>query len=242
MTKPRICIQYCEIFPGKIIKLSSQDQKYLFNVLRCQAGDIISIFDGRGKNFQAEIIDDRSIQVLEEEELHTEDAFSIILCQAILKGEKMEMVIQKATELGVKKIIPFVSERSVVKETRKTERWRKIAKQASEQARRSIVPKVEDVTSFPELIKNIKNGILFWEKATNPLMQIIFEINPYEDIFLLTGPEGGFSEKEVVQAEKNNIKIASLGKRILKAETASIVSVSLVSFLVEWKFYQKNMI
>ncbi len=236
MSNPRLCIQYSEIFPGKIIELSKEDRRYIFNVLRCHRRDIISIFDGRGKSFKARIIDDRKIEVIEEEKIHTENSFSIVLCQAVLKGEKMEMVIQKATELGVKKIIPFVSERCVVKEIRKIERWRKIAKEASKQAQRSIVPEISDLIFFFELIENIKNGILFWEKAETPLIQIISEINPHEDIFLLIGPEGGFTYKEVAQAEEKKIKIASLGKRILKAETASIVSVSLVSFLVEWKF------
>lgn len=234
MSNPRLCIQYSEIFPGKIIELSKEDRRYIFNVLRSHRGDIISIFDGKGKSFKARLIDDRKIEVLEEEKLLTEDAFSLSLCQALLKGEKMEMVIQKATELGVKKIIPFVSERCVIKETRKAERWRKIAKEASEQAQRSIVPEIIDVVSFSELIKNIKNGILFWEKAKTPLIQVMSEINPHQDIFLLIGPEGGFTHKEVSQAEEKKIKIAALGKRILKAETASIVSVSLVSFLLDF--------
>ncbi|WP_353684326.1 16S rRNA (uracil(1498)-N(3))-methyltransferase [Thermodesulfovibrio sp. 3907-1M] len=242
MSNPRLCIQYSEIFPGKNIELSREDRRYIFNVLRCHRGDIISIFDGKGKSFKARIIDDISIEVLEEEKLITEDAFSLSLCQALLKGEKMEMVIQKATELGVKKIIPFVSERCVIKETRKTERWRKIAKEASEQAQRSIVPEINDVIFFSELIKKIKNGILFWEKAETPLIQIVSDINPHQDVFLLIGPEGGFTQKEVTQAAEKNIKIATLGKRILKAETASIVAVSLVSFLLEWKFTCRNVI
>lgn len=234
MSTPRLCIQYSEIFPGKLIELSKEDQKYLFNVLRCHKGDTISIFDGKGKNFQSRIVNQKTVEILWQEELHTEDAFSIVLCQALLKGEKMEIVIEKATELGVKKIIPFISKRCVVKETRKIERWRKIAKEATEQSLRSIVPEISDVIPFWDLIKSIDNGILFWERATMPLIQTI-SLDYDKEIFLLIGPEGGFTEEEVNMAEERNIKIASLGKRILKAETASIVSVALTSFLLQWK-------
>lgn len=234
MSKPRLCIQYSDIFPGKIIELSREDQRYLFNVLRCRKGESILIFDGKGKSFQAKIVGQKTLEVLEEEELYTENAFSVILCQALLKGEKMEMVIQKATELGVKRIIPFVSERCVVKETRKIERWKKIARKATEQSMRTIVPDIDDVVNFSHLIQNIDNGILFWEKATVPLIKTL-PVNCDKEIFLLVGPEGGFTEEEIVMAEERKIKIASLGKRILKADTASIVSVALVSFLIEWK-------
>lgn len=235
MSKPRLCIQYSEIFPGKFIELSKEDRKYLFSVLRLERGDILSVFDGKGKNFLARIVDNSTVEILQEEEINSEDAFSIVLCQGLLKGEKMEMVIEKTTELGVKKIIPFVSKRCVVKQTRKIERWRKIAKEASEQSLRTIVPEITDVIDFSQLINTIQNGILFWERATMPLIQTISALNPDEDIFLLIGPEGGFAPEEVTLAEKRNIKIASLGKRILKAETSSIVSVALTSFLLQYK-------
>lgn len=234
MSQIRLCIQRCEIFPGKHLELSKEERKYLFNVLRCHPGDTLSVFDGKGKSFHARIVDLKTIEIFKEEELYTEDPFSIILCQALLKGEKMDMIIEKATELGVKKIIPFVSDRCIVRYTRKVERWMKIAKEAAEQSGRSIVPEIDNVITFSELIKTVDNGILFWEKATSPLIQTISDLNN-KKIFLLLGPEGGFSKEEVNMAEEMNIKTASLGKRILKAETASIVSVALTSFLLQWK-------
>lgn len=101
----------------------------------------------------------------------------------------MDMIIEKATELGVKKIIPFVSDRCIVRHTRKIGRWEKIAKEASEQSHRSIVPEISNVINFSELIKNIDNGILFWEKATSPLIQTISEVNHDKNIFLLIDPK-----------------------------------------------------
>ncbi|MCS7215378.1 MAG: RsmE family RNA methyltransferase [Thermodesulfovibrio sp.] len=233
MSQIRLCINRCQISCGKIIELSKEERKYLFNVLRLKQGDTLSIFDGKGRSFHAKIIDLKNIEVLREEKFFIEEPFSIILCQALLKGEKMDLVIEKATELGVKKIIPFVSSRCIVKNTRKVERWIKIAKEASEQSLRIIVPDIEEVTNFQDLIKIIDNGVLFWEKSTTPLVQSISDLNHDKNIYLLVGPEGGFTQEEVTMTEKRNIKIASLGKRILKAETASIVSVALVSFLLQ---------
>ncbi|MEN2993783.1 MAG: 16S rRNA (uracil(1498)-N(3))-methyltransferase [Thermodesulfovibrio sp.] len=236
MSQIRLCIPNRQIYPGILLELSNEEKRYLFNVLRCHPGDTLSIFDGKGKSFQAKIVDSKTIHILKEENLSTEDDFSIVLCQALLKGEKMDMVIEKATELGVKKIIPFVSSRCIVRHTRKIERWMKIAKEASEQSLRSIVPEISEVISFSELIQSIENGILFWEKANIPLIQAISNINREKAIFLLVGPEGGFTQEEIIIAEKRGIKIISLGRRILRAETASLVSVALVSFLLQHSF------
>ncbi|WP_083962701.1 RsmE family RNA methyltransferase [Thermodesulfovibrio thiophilus] len=233
MSDRRICIQSSYIAPGVLLNLSMEDRKYLFNVMRCSHGDLISVTDGRGKSFKAKIINKATIEIIHEEELFTEDDFSIVLCQGILKGEKMETVIQKATELGVKKIVPFISERCVIRNTTKLERWKKIAKEATEQSGRSIIPEISDVINFSDLIKHIDNGIIFWEKERLPLIQSIHEINHKNSLFLLIGPEGGFSSEEVKQASEKGLKVASLGKRILRAETASIVSVGIVSFLMQ---------
>ena len=233
MSARRICIQSSYIAPGVLLNLSMEDRKYLFNVMRCSHGDLISVTDGRGKSFKAKIINKATIEIIHEEELFTEDDFSIVLCQGILKGEKMETVIQKATELGVKKIVPFISERCVIRHTTKLERWKKIAKEATEQSGRSIIPEISDVINFSDLIKHIDNGIIFWEKERLPLIQSIHEINHKNSLFLLIGPEGGFSSEEVKQASEKGLKVASLGKRTLRAETASIVSVGIVSFLMQ---------
>lgn len=231
-SKIRICIQCSEITPQGFINISDEDRKYLFNVLRCSPGDLITVIDGKGKSFKVKIINKKTLHILYEENSNTEDSFTIVLCQALLKGEKMDIVIEKATELGVKKIIPFVSERCIVKYTYKLERWRKIAKEATEQSGRTIIPQINNVIQFYDLIKSVENGILFWEKETQPLIHVVSGIDLEKPIFLLIGPEGGFTSNEVNEAEKRGIETASLGKRVLKAETASIVSVAIISFLV----------
>jgi len=233
MTEIRLNISYTEIFPNKIVEISKEDRKYIFSVLRLKIGNSIIVIDGKGKSFEAKIIDKNKLEIIEEDKKNIEDPFSLILCQALLKGEKMDMIIQKTTELGVKKIIPFVSERCILKNTNKIERWRKIAKEASEQSGRNFVPEITDLTNFENLISKIDNGLLFWEKEEKPLIYLIKELDISKPIFLLIGPEGGFSEKEILNVREKGIKTASLGRRILRAETASIVSLSILNFLLQ---------
>ncbi|GAB6183745.1 16S rRNA (uracil(1498)-N(3))-methyltransferase [Thermodesulfovibrio hydrogeniphilus] len=233
MSNIRLVIQYTELKPETFIQLSKEDKKYLFNVLRCSPGEIVYLSDGKGKTYRAIIIDKQTVKIIEEESLSREEPFSIFLCQALLKGDKMEQVIQKATELGVKKILPFVSARCVVKETNKLQRWQKIAKEASEQSGRSIVPEIEPICSYNELIQKSNNGIIFWEKEQTPLQEALKGIDLRLPVFLIVGPEGGFSEEEIKIAERQGLKVATLGKRILRAETASIVSVAVVNFLLQ---------
>lgn len=232
MSEIRLIIQYAEVSPGKIIELSKDDKNYLFRVLRCSKGDLISISDGKGKDFHARILDKNLLEIIKEFK-YTEEYPNLILCQALLKGEKMDFIIQKSTELGVKKIIPIVSERCILKNTNKIERWRKIAKEATEQSGSSTVPEIDSLKSFDNLINSIDNGLLFWEKTETSLIDAFCELNVSKPIFLIVGPEGGFSSEEVNKALIKGIKIASLGKRILRAETASIVSLSLVNFLLQ---------
>lgn len=239
--KIRLCIQYSELSSGKVLELSLEDRKYLFNVLRCLPGTKIFVTDGKGQAFLAKILNKKHIEIIETVETCTEEDFSLILCQGLLKGEKMDMVVQKATELGVKKIIPFVSERSVVKNTKKISRWQKIAKEAAEQSGRTVVPEIAEVINFYDLINETKAGILFWEKETASLLEVLSHFNKKTQIFLFIGPEGGFSLQEVKEAEKKGIFIASLGKRILRAETASIASISIVSFLLQnYPYFSSN--
>lgn len=234
MSKIRLCIDYQELSRGLTATISREDSNYLFNVMRCKVGQKISLTDGKGKNYLGEIVDKNTVLVLDEEHYCVEDSFDLVLCQALLKADKMDLVVQKATELGVKKIIPFVTERCVVKRTNKIQRWRRIAKEATEQSLRSILPQIENIKSFKDLIETIEeNGILFWEKASEGLIEVITKLDINKPVYLIVGPEGGFSEKEVQQAKMKGLHITSLGKRILRAETASVVAVGILSFLIQ---------
>ncbi len=233
MSEIRLFINYSEIYPGKIVQLSKEDRKYLFTVMRAKAGDNITILNGKGKSFHAKIIDKGVLEVLNESNTTIDTPYNLVLCQSLLKGEKMDFIIQKATEIGVSKIMLFTSERSIVKVTSKLERWKKIAKEAAEQSVRLNVPEIEAVENFDNLLKIVDNGILFWERATQPLIDVFLTLNISKPIFLIIGPEGGFTQKEVQLALNKGIGIASLGRRVIRSDTAAIVSLALISFLCD---------
>ena len=161
----------------------------------------------------------------------------------------MDMVVQKATELGVKEIIPAITERSQIRHTRKVDRWRKIAEEASKQSGRTIIPVVHEPIEFNLLFavndSRPLNGFIFWEEGGLSLKEAIKQsavsIQHSENsqlstlnsqLFVLVGPEGGFSKAEVNLAVSKGLITVSLGKRILRAETAAISAVALIQFLL----------
>lgn len=255
----RIHVPHEDIEKKEGIKLAADKSHYLTSVLRCKKGDRISVIDGKGKAYEAVVAEISKkhvfINILCETALDTESALNLILCQGILKGEKMDLVIQKTTELGVKEIIPLITERCIVKETRKVKRWQKITEEAAEQCGRTFIPTIHEPIQFNEFLEGggIRgtgameywsdekiNGFIFWEEGGLPLKEAIqrFLSSPIPHhsitpLLLLVGPEGGFTSEEVSLAEKHWLIRTTLGKRILRAETAAIVSVALVQFLLE---------
>ncbi len=150
---PRIYLPISRILDNRI-SITDEKAHYLISVLRCRKGDELIIFDGKSSCFRTTILkaDRREVitEVIENFSCDTESHINITLVQGLLKGEKMDLVIQKTTELGVKEIIPVVTERSQLRETRKVTRWRKIAEEASRQSGRSIIPVIHDPVEFKE--------------------------------------------------------------------------------------------
>ena len=143
----------------------------------------------------------------------------------------MDLIIQKATELGVKEIVPVITERSQVRETRKMARWMKIAEEASRQAGRNSVPVIRQTTEFDELGKvPLPGGIIFWEQGGAGLDDTLKIFRDRESISLFAGPEGGFSQAEIEAASEKGFVRATLGGRILRAETAAIAAVAITQF------------
>lgn len=145
----------------------------------------------------------------------------------------MDLIIQKATELGVSEILPLVTERSIVKGTRKLKRWNTIAEEAAEQCGRSVVPSVRVPEELNGLFaENKMNGLLFWEKGGRGLSDAMSEIDTGKAVHIFVGPEGGFTADEVRKAEEHGIVRTTLGKRIFRAETAAIAATALVQYLL----------
>lgn len=243
-----------EIQKGSPITVSENKAHYLINVMRCKVGDKLIVIDGIGNSYEAEIKSIKTgkvfINILKEVFLDTESPFNLILAQSLIKGQKMDIVIQKATELGIKEIIPIITERVIIKETRKLKRWLKIAEEAAEQCGRAVIPKIREPITIQSLFEQISRellfsfkGLIFWEeggkKIKDALKEVVEERKDKEDrllktpFYIIIGPEGGLTSSEVALSEKNGFIKVTLGKRLLKSETASIVSIALVQLLLE---------
>lgn len=194
-----------------------------------------------------DIDDEKIILNILEKSKSKELIYKINLYQGMPKSDKMEFIIEKAVELGVFSITPVDMEFSVSKfndknKSSKIIRYNKISKSASEQSKRGIIPEVRDNINFTEMILKIKNdkyNILFYENAEGMKLTHEFindlkkNIKEDENINIIIGPEGGFSNKEIDYAINNNIKVLSLGERILRTETAAISSLSIFMYELE---------
>lgn len=243
----------------KQISITGEKARYLTTVLRCKKGEELIVFDGEGNCLRTNILQaDRKeviAEVLERFACDTESPIKIILVQGLLKGQKMDMVIQKATELGVKEIIPVITERSQPRETRKVARWRKIAEEASRQSGRNMIPVVYEPKEFNQFLAQLDqlrrngetekgrhremNGFIFWEEGGLSLKEAVpkMSLSPLSRvtdllIHLVIGPEGGFTKEEIAFAKEKGFIVTTLGKRILRAETAAISAITLVQFLL----------
>ena len=221
------------------IVVRGEKAHYISAVLRCKKGDRIFISDAEGNTYSADIIratqKSVTLDIIHISNVSAESPLQIILLQSLLKGAKMDLVVQKATELGVRRIVPVITERSQLRATRKLPRWRKIVEESSRVTGRSFIPEVCGTMQFERLIAGtdaepVQNGILFWEEGGKALSGITAGLKNSAPISVLIGPEGGFSQKEVALASVNGIVICTLGKRILRAETAAISVLAILQY------------
>lgn len=233
---PRIFLP-ADIAAGTAITITGERAHYLSAVLRCRQGDAIIITGCSGQSFASRVLSitkkEVCAEIIKELTLDAESGLHIILLQGLLKGDKMDLVIQKTTELGVNRIIPIVTERSQLRETRKLARWRKIAEEAAKQSGRHIIPDISAPENFVALLRQNQKtvpGIIFWEESSRPLKTIFGKRQETGKIVLVSGPEGGFSSAEVEMAGDSGFEAVSLGRRILRAETAAITAVSIVQY------------
>ena len=166
--------------------------------------------------------------VTEKDERYNELAYEVTLCLALIRKEKFELVLQKATELGVSRIIPFTSSRCIVKDKKdKRDRYEDILLTASEQCKRNKVPEITSTVSFKELVKyKSKYSLVAYEKDDDKYIKEV--IKEKDNVTLVIGPEGGFSEEEVDYLISNDFEVVTLGNRILRAETAAMYGCSVL--------------
>jgi len=224
-----------EFFLSNEPVITGEKARYLSKVLRLKSGELITLFDGQGNRYVAKCIKFSNkevfVSILDRTTASVKSSSSLILAQGMLKGQKMDFVIQKATELGVDKIYPLITERTEVRTTARHLRWKQIAQSASEQCGRLQIPEIETPIELKDFVKQYSSGILFWEgQAVGSLKEVLKRMARKEWLILLLGPEGGFSEAEVLMAKSHQYQPASLGPRILRSETASIAALSIVQY------------
>jgi len=229
------------------IYIEGSDVNHIKNVLRMKIGEELEISDGNNKKYLCEVAsltsEEVCVTIKQEQSADTELPSKIYLFQGLPKSDKMELIVQKAVELGAYEIIPIATKRAVVKldekkASKKVERWNSIAESGAKQSGRSVIPKVRDVMSYKEAIQYAKNldvVLIPYELAEGmaETRQIVSGIHPGQSIGVFIGPEGGFETAEVEYATEQGIKPVTLGKRILRTETAGLTTLSILMYHLE---------
>ena len=227
--------------------LEGADVNHMKNVLRMRQGEEVKISDGEGKVYRCRVgayEDGRAVlDILEELETDTELPSEIWLFQGLPKGDKMDWIVQKAVELGVYRIVPFRASRSVVKldekkAGKKCGRWQTVAKGAAEQSGRGLIPEVGQVQDFREALRTAGGLDRFLipyelERGMAETVKVIEDIAPGQSVGILIGPEGGFEKEEIELAVQHGAVPVSLGKRILRTETAGLTALSILMYHLE---------
>ena len=229
---------------GDNATFAGPELEHMRKVLRLGPGDRVTLFDDEGWEHEGVIrsyTDGRGeIKILNSCRPERESAVRITLAQAVGKGDKLDWVVEKATELGVAVIAPFLCKRTVPKldgaaREKRASRWQRIALSAAKQSGRVRVPEILDVMDFSDLTRRpwpCDLKLIFWEKETaRGLARLREEKARLDSLLLVIGPEGGFTPEEVAEAEQGGIQSVSMGRRILRTETAAVAALSLAQFL-----------
>ncbi|SHE30673.1 16S rRNA (uracil1498-N3)-methyltransferase [Caldanaerobius fijiensis DSM 17918] len=227
------------IFDDKVVIEDKEDFNH-FKVLHIKKGESIIVSDGMGNDYEAEVykidkdkVTAKIVNILPP----VESNIDVTLYQALPKSTKMDLIVQKCTELGINSIVPVITERVVVKwddNSSKLNRWRRIAYESSKQCRRSRIPQVHEPMSFEELLNLIPTYDIFilpyeTENVVH-LKDIMRADNNFKKIGIFIGPEGGFSNCEIIKATEKGARVVTLGSRILRTETAGFVTVSIIMY------------
>ncbi|MDE6579860.1 MAG: 16S rRNA (uracil(1498)-N(3))-methyltransferase [Ruminiclostridium sp.] len=223
---------------GERAFITGEDAKHLSTVLRMKAGELVVLCDNNKTDSLCRIClcqkDMAELEVLESRENDAEPSVEITLFQCLPKSDKMDFIVQKATELGVVGIVPVLSKRCVSRPDeksvlKKTDRWQKIAEEAAKQSGRGRIPEIHPLTDFRKAVKEYRGkgtGILFYECGGEKISRLITEKTAKIGIFI--GSEGGFEPEEAAFAEERGIALATLGKRILRCETAPVAALAVL--------------
>lgn len=224
--------------------IDGQELTHIKTVMRLAPGDRITVFDDSGWEHEAVIraftAEQGELEIIRSYQPGRESSLKMTLALGLTKGEKMDFVVEKATELGVQSIVPFTSSYAVpkfdeVKIAKRVERWQKIALAAAKQSGRTQTPEILPLRDYRKLINESRPRtvkLLFWEKEQHQsLYEFYGKQSAAEAVLLAIGPEGGFTAEEAENARGQNFELIHLGGRILRAETAAVAAIALVQFL-----------
>lgn len=237
MRIPRIYIDQALAITDSVL-LNENASHYLSKVLRMQEGRELIVFNGQGGEYSAQIKEigkkQIAIQISQFSEGNRQSPLELHLAIGISRGERMDWVLQKATELGVTQIIPLITERTEVKikgekQDKKMQHWQQIIISACEQCQRNLLPILQEPQAIDNWLKTVSTDYRFVLHHRND--QSLSESSAPKSVTLLIGPEGGLSEEEIILAENEKFQSLRLGPRVLRTETAPVAAISLVQYL-----------
>ncbi len=238
-----------EIIDEKNVAVSGDDYHHMTRVMRMEAGDrFFGVVDTKTALIEIDAILEQSLRgrIIEWVDEAKELPIQVSIANGLPKGDKLEWVIQKGTELGAHAFIPFMATRSIVKwdakkAAKKTERLRKIAKEAAEQSHRTVIPRIDDPVTFNHLLQmagDFDHKLVAYEEEAKQgeslrLVETLKAVKPGEKLLIVFGPEGGLDEKEIEELIAKGFRTCSLGPRILRTETAPMYALSAISYQLE---------
>ena len=242
----RFFVEPSDVYDSEIVISSKDDIKHIRKVLRLKEGDKVEISDGQVWDYMTEIAqideDEVSLTILDKQKFAREPEIEVCLFQGVPKAGKMETIIQKCVELGVNSVTPTFMDRTVVVEkgnfSKKLDRWQKISDEAVKQCKRGIIPRINEQIGFAEMLEKLGDFDLVvfpYENEDNlTLKGYLKEVSKKpKTVAIIIGPEGGFSDDEVEKLKSAGVRPVSLGKTILRTETAGMAALSMVMYEFE---------
>jgi 16S rRNA (uracil1498-N3)-methyltransferase len=233
-----------EAVAGNKITITGDEAHHIKDVMRLKVSDPVVAFDGTGREYTGSIsrIDPKSVvvDIVQTRESAGDKTVFITLIQAIPKKDKMDHIVEKATELGVGRIVPVMTERTIVdwddkKRAASVERWKRISLAASKQCGRLDIPAIDEVSEFLTFLKKpATHGLAMIAALCDDQVRLKEAINGYEgkDIIIAIGPEGDFTQKEIDAARSQGFKVVSLGRRVLRSDTAGLAVMAILNYVL----------
>ncbi len=219
---------------GEVLRLSEEEAHHVRKVLRGRSGDRVEVVDTARRLFVAQLLGGSEATILEERPVAGGNEGEVVLYQAVPKGRHMDLVVEKATELGAGRVVPLSTERGVVRLSEgdgKAQRWRRVAEAAARQSLQLRIPEVAEFMSLPEAVREAgETGVILHNGMDLPPLE---EVVVSGGVGLFVGPEGGFSDGELERAREDGLSLASLGPYRLRSETAGMVAVARACAVLE---------